>query len=165
MSGSVGKRIEKKKLKAKIRFDSLNTFMKMFGLDKKVFPRVIKIGDAYHSVSPELKNTMKGIEREPEYAGEIVGEDKKGKFIPSISLIEHVAKNTDYSDRKISLDKKSSWLFLCGRDIFKNSVKTEIERGHNIINNQHGENIGIAFFDGKTLINLKDKGDFLRREG
>ena len=51
--------------------------------------------------------------------GLFLGEEKNKKFISSLALLELLSKE---SDKKIYLDEKGEWLFVCGRDIFAESI-------------------------------------------
>ena len=78
---------------------------------------------------------------------------------------------------KIVIDKKTAWLFICGRDIFKQGIlRANVSRkdDYALILNEHNECLGF----GKILRNIRkeqdankvvvknilDIGDFLRRE-
>jgi ribosome biogenesis protein Nip4 len=78
---------------------------------------------------------------------------------------------------KIIVDKKTEWLFICGRDIFKQGIIKATgskKRGdYTLILNQHGECLGFGKIihnlngekSGFAVKNISDIGDFLRREG
>jgi ribosome biogenesis protein Nip4 len=85
---------------------------------------------------------------------------------------------TKQEANKTKVDAKTEWLFICGRDIFKQGI-TEItgskRKGtHTLILNQNGECLGFGKIlrDPKeeksrrqpTIKNIADIGDFLRRE-
>ena len=80
-----------------------------------------------------------------------------------------VAKKTD---RKIFVNRKTAWLFLCGRDIFgRGIVKSNVKKGLALVQNEADENLGygeiIADLGNKDKVvakNLFDRGNFLRRE-
>ena len=78
---------------------------------------------------------------------------------------------------KLVIDKKTAWLFICGRDIFQQGILKEnnLKKGdYALVLNEHNECLGF----GKIMHNLRgvpdankvvvknilDIGDFLRRE-
>jgi ribosome biogenesis protein Nip4 len=77
---------------------------------------------------------------------------------------------------KIIVDKKTEWLFICGRDIFKRGIMKTIgskkKRAYVLILNQHDECLGFGKIlrdlneetNGVVIKNVSDIGDFLRRE-
>ena len=105
------------------------------------------------------------------FEGIPIGNIKNNKFKPSLFLLEEISKQ---SNKKIYINNKAEWLFLCKRDVFEESI-IKIEDNDKLktneiylIQNEHNENLGIAQIkqDGKNKIlkNLFDRGDFLRRE-
>ena len=107
------------------------------------------------------------------HAGTYLGKAKDGKFFPSFNLLDIIAQK---KANKVIVDKKTEWLFICGRDIFKQGITKvtgSTKKGdHVLILNAYGECLGF----GKILHNLDEKrvgpavenildiGDFLRRE-
>jgi len=77
---------------------------------------------------------------------------------------------------RIVVDKKTEWLFICGRDVFKQGiieVRGSKRKGdHTLILNRHGECLGFGRIvcnldrerGGVVIKNISDIGDFLRRE-
>jgi ribosome biogenesis protein Nip4 len=107
------------------------------------------------------------------YAGTYLGKIKDGKLFPSFNLLSIIAHE---DANKVFVDKKTEWLFICGRDIFRQGI-TKVtgstkKDDHVLILNSRGECLGF----GKILRNLErrsgnpvvrnilDIGDFLRRE-
>ena len=108
------------------------------------------------------------------YAGTYLGKVKKGKFFPSFNLLTMLAKG---EANKIVLNKKAAWLFICGRDVFRQgivAVRGSRKKGdHALVLNEFGECLGFGKIVGglgegvKTEVvvkNVSDVGDFLRRE-
>ena len=107
------------------------------------------------------------------YAGTYLGKAKDGKFFPSFNLLDIIAQK---KANKVIVDKKTEWLFICGRDIFKQGITKVMgstKRGdHVLVLNAHGECLGFGKIqcnlDGKkgrlAVENILDIGDFLRRE-
>jgi ribosome biogenesis protein Nip4 len=108
------------------------------------------------------------------YAGIYLGAVKGQSFFPSFLLLNMIA-NT--KTNKLFIDKKSAWLFICGRDVFRKGIinATNLKKGdYSLIMNEHNECLGF----GKVMLSLRgvpdseevavknilDIGDFLRRE-
>jgi len=118
------------------------------------------------------ENLEKLITKDFFYAGTYLGKIKDGKFFPSFDLLRMIAEK---KANKIIVEKKTAWLFICGRDVFKKGITKVIgskKKGdYTLVLNQHGECLGF----GKILHdldeekevavkNISDIGDFLRRE-
>jgi ribosome biogenesis protein Nip4 len=107
------------------------------------------------------------------YAGTYLGKAKDGKFFPSFTLLGIIAQK---EANKIVVDKKTEWLFICGRDVFKQGItKATGSTKKNdcaLVLNSYGECLGFGKIlhnlDGKrgglAVENILDIGDFLRRE-
>ncbi|MFP4656885.1 MAG: hypothetical protein ACLFNK_04900 [Candidatus Woesearchaeota archaeon] len=156
-----------KKSIRKLSFRSWKSFAEQFGLSIGEGRRVVTLGDKKNerfNVDAETKRMISSIKSDAMFAGNPLGRNTGKGFIPSLWSID-MAAQSDMA-KKITLDKRSAWLFLCGRDIFASSLEDERpEKDYVFPMNEQGENLGIGFFDGKMIINLMDKGDFLRREG
>lgn len=132
-----------------------------------------KIGRQYFQVFPELKETIdtvkKNMDRDPVSVGVFLGEERGRKFMPSIALLDIIGRVTD---RWVTVDEKSEWLFLCGRDIFaKSVVKANVKQGTVLVASRNKEVLGYGEITGDLskpdrvfIKNILDKGDFLRRE-
>lgn len=106
------------------------------------------------------------------FAGTYLGESKKSKFFPSFSLLRMIA---NHKANKITVDEKTEWLFICGRDIFRRGIieKSSISKGEYVlVMNRYAECLGFgrvlrnlnAQTEGVVVENILDIGDFLRRE-
>jgi len=131
---------------------------------------VVKKRNRYFLLNEALKNV---IARNFFYAGLYLGKMRKGRFFPSFNLLKMIGKT---KANKIVVDKKTEWLFICGRDIFKRGIKkvkgSRKKGSYVLILNMKDECLGY----GKILHNLNktservviknilDIGDFLRRE-
>ena len=75
------------------------------------------------------------------YAGRYLGKDKR-RFEPSSILLQSFVD--EESIRKVSVDRKSAWLFVCGNDLFEEHLRP--------INSEMllGENY-IVVFDGNCI--------------
>ncbi|MBN1784118.1 MAG: hypothetical protein JW815_00055 [Candidatus Bathyarchaeota archaeon] len=108
------------------------------------------------------------------YAGLYLGAVKGDSFFPSFILLSMIA---DHKANKLVVDKKTAWLFICGRDIFKKGILRggNLKKGnYALIMNQHDECLGFGKImhniheeldNNKVAVkNVLDIGDFLRRE-
>jgi ribosome biogenesis protein Nip4 len=132
---------------------------------------IVRNRNRYYLLSKKLKQqTPKGFF----YAGTYLGAVKGASFFPSFLLLAMIAKT---KANKLMVDKKTAWLFICGRDIFKKGIvkADNLKKGEiTLIMNEHNECLGF----GKMMLNLRaeidlnktavknilDIGDFLRRE-
>jgi len=118
---------------------------------------------------------MKVARKDFYYAGTYLGKGKNGKFFPSFNLLMMLAKG---EANKIVVERKTAWLFICGRDIFRKgilAVHGSRKKGdHTLVLNEFGDCLGFgkivcSFGEAakKTEVavkNISDVGDFLRRE-
>ena len=107
------------------------------------------------------------------YAGTYLGKVKNDKFFPSFPLLSMMAEG---KANKVMVDRKTEWLFICGRDIFKRGIAEAVgskKRGaYTLVINQHGECLGFGRITtdldktrrGLVVKSISDVGDFLRRE-
>ena len=154
--------------KMKVIDDFVSQFGASISFDKD---RLIKSGNRYYYLSESLKeNVPTGFF----YIGEYLGTEKGTSFFPSFILLEMIAKT---KSNKITVDKKTAWLFICGRDIFRKGILNgnDVKKGNfTLVLNENNECLGF----GKLIMNLRgvpdakevaiknilDLGDFLRRE-
>lgn len=120
-----------------------------------------RIGRDYFLIRSEIKDTMDLADRQPLGAGIYLGTEKAKRFTPSLALLEIISKT---SEKKVFVDDDAEWLFLCGRDLFKDSIKTEMKKGLVLVQNKDDENLGYGMLRDGFVKNLLDRGDFLRRE-
>jgi ribosome biogenesis protein Nip4 len=110
------------------------------------------------------------------YAGIYLGKVRSGKFFPSFNLLSMLI---EHECNRIVIDRKASWLFICGRNIFRNSILQAYgkirQKNHVLVLNELGECLGfgrvLAGFEEQqdnknsvAIANVLDIGDFLRRE-
>jgi ribosome biogenesis protein Nip4 len=120
------------------------------------------------------KMLLKVVPKDFYYAGAYLGKAKNGKFFPSFNLLTMLAEG---EANKIFVEKKTAWLFICGRDIFRKGIL--VARGsrkkgnHTLVLNEFGECLGFgrivsnlnrAAKSEVAVRNISDIGDFLRRE-
>lgn len=87
---------------------------------------------------------------------------QKKNFKPSLYLLEKISK---LSENKIFINDKAEWLFLCGRDVFlDNVVEDNSSNKLFLVQNCRDENLGLGMKKGNLILNIIDRGDFLRRE-
>lgn len=150
---------------------AIEEFVSMFGaqlcLEKK---SIVEKKNRYFLLNDELKNT---VQKNFFYAGTYLGKIKNGKFFPSYILLRMISKR---KANKTTLSEKASWLFICGRDVFKQGIikiEGSKKKGvYTLILNKYGECLGFGRimqdFDKETgrvaIRNVSDVGDFLRRE-
>ena len=148
--------------------DFVAQFNANVALDKS---RVVKSWNRYYLLPDRLKRQVPG---KFFYAGVYLGAVKGASFFPSFLLLRMIAEK---KANKLVVDRKTAWLFICGRDIFKQGIlnETRLKRGdYALILNEHNECLGF----GKVMINIRqeidakkvavknilDLGNFLRRE-
>lgn len=159
----------------------LNDFVKKF-TKKDLIEKdseVIKVQRRFYLAEKSLIETRDKIksvtERDCVAMGEFLGELKYKEFKPSIALLEKLSK---ISEKKVFVDEKAEWLFLCGRDLFsksieKSNLKPKKRKGLVLVQNSFDENLGFGRMvapltkenQNRVVVrNLLDRGDFLRRE-
>lgn len=122
----------------------------------------VRVGSDYFKIEGRLK----GVDVSKAVApGIFLGKEKNGKFSASLALLEILSKKTK---KKAFIDDKAEWLFLCGRDVFEDSIrKMDAKEGLVLVQNLKDENLGMALISRKEKLMLKnvlDRGNFLRRE-
>lgn len=107
---------------------------------------------------------FKLLKLKPIYAGIFVGKVKGNDVIPSLWLLNELLKK---SNKKVFVNEKGEWMFICSRDIFKESI-TKIENfkkgEYYLVVNQYNECLGYGIFEDNKIKRIFDIGDFLRRE-
>jgi ribosome biogenesis protein Nip4 len=135
---------------------------------------VMEKGGRYFLLNEAL---LKVARKDFYYAGIYLGKVKNGKFFPSFNLLSMLAKG-EAKANKVFVEKKTAWLFICGRDIFRKGIlaaRGSRRKGdHTLVLNEFGECLGFGRIIGsldetakKTEVavkNISDVGDFLRRE-
>ena len=153
----------------------INDFVSHLGVSVSLDENlVVKKQNRYFLLNHKLKDV---VSKDFFYAGIYLGKVKDGVFFPSFNLLGMIAEKKEAN--KIFVDGKTEWLFICGRDIFKQGI-TKVtgskQKGDlTLILNQRGEclgfgkilhNIDVAEKNKRKVIvkNIADIGDFLRRE-
>jgi ribosome biogenesis protein Nip4 len=152
----------------KLISDFISKFSTNLSLDQDL---LIKKRNRYFLLNKNLRHLIK---EDFFYAGTYLGKAEGKTLFPSFNLLAMIAQ-TDAN--KMTVDAKTEWLFICGRDIFRRGIirrtKSPRKGAYTLVLNSHGECLGF----GKTLHNMDDKdtnkitvkniadiGDFLRRE-
>jgi ribosome biogenesis protein Nip4 len=146
-------------------------FVSLFGININLNEdQVVTKGNRYFLVSEDLKKAMS---RDFFCAGSYLGKIKNAIFFPGFELLRMM---TEKNANRIVVDKKTEWLFICGRDIFKQGITTvtgSSRRGdYVLVLNRHNECLGFGRIicdlnkttKGVVVKNVLDVGDFLRRE-
>jgi len=149
----------------------LNDFVRRFGtqinLDEDF---IVKKQGRYFLLNENVKRLTS---KDFYYAGTYLGKVKDGKFFPSFNLLSMVAQK---KARSINIGKQAEWLFICGRDVFKQGITKvtgSTKKGDYIlVLNSYGECLGFGKIlrnldrkrSGPAVENILDIGDFLRRE-
>ena len=133
--------------------------------------RIVRNRNRYYLLSKKLKQQApKGYF----YAGSYLGTVKGRSFFPSFLLLAILSES---KANNIIVNKKTAWLFICGRDILQQGIleKNNLKKGdYTLVMNEYNECLGF----GKIMHNLRgvpdstnvavknilDIGDFLRRE-
>ena len=147
--------------------DFVSQFRAKISLDENL---VVEKQNRYFLLNHELK---KLIVKDFFYAGTYLGKAKNGRFFPSFNLLKMIAEK---KANKLIVDKKTEWLFICGRDIFRKGIRkvtgSKRKGDYALILNQHSECLGFGKIlsnldeekEGVAVKNISDLGDFLRRE-
>src|SRR3989338_2128173 len=111
----------------------------------------IKIKNNFYLLNRELNKIRRKINETPSSFSIPLGRIEKNKFIPSTSLLKWISL---HSNKKIFLNKKGAWLFVCKRDVFGGSIlKAGAESGLVLVQNENDENLGY----GQIVADLSEK--------
>ena len=145
----------------------LRDFLATIGATYEPVGERINLNDRRFVVGPEVAAQIHDRGRMV-YAGKLLGRTK-GEFIPGASLMRELGKNE--GPNKVWVDERVGWLFVCGRDIFEESIiraKGVLEEGACFLVMLGGDCLGygrVEIHDERKLLrNIFDIGDFLRRE-
>jgi ribosome biogenesis protein Nip4 len=145
----------------------LRDFLTAMGAVYEPVGEKVNLNDRRFVVNPEVAAQIHERSRMI-YAGNLLGRMKR-EFMPSASLLRELGKLK--GPNKVWVDARVGWLYVCGRDIFEESiVRTEgvLEEGTFSLVMMGDDFLGyvrIETQDGRRLLrNIFDLGDFLRRE-
>jgi ribosome biogenesis protein Nip4 len=130
------------------------------------------IGKEAYLAEPMLHDFVRSYAGPIESAGLYLGRIRGSRFVPSLALIDILSRHTE---KKVFVNTKTAWLFLCGRDVFRTGIKRfnpPMKKGDLVfVQNLHDENLGLGKVQGSLTFgseiavkNVMDKGDYLRRE-
>jgi len=142
-----------------------NKFTKQF-TDRELSD-VHRVGRNFYQAEERLWEIKNGVTRDIYSLGLFLGEEKMG-FSPSPALIELISKFPDAQSKKVFINKKSEWLFLCGRNILSESIAKNphlLSEGLVLVQNEQDENLGYGLFKREDTLIIKhvlDKGRYLR---
>lgn len=144
--------------------EAAEKFVKKFKVD---FPsNVIVKGKRLYLASKELQDFLADVPLDSFSVGLPLGELSTKGFMPSLALLDLLKD----SENKLVIKDDAEWLFTCGRDIFADKVlrKGDHLKEPFLIVNKKNEVLGLGKFDHSdkkgTILNVMDRGDFLRRE-
>lgn len=150
---------------------TIHDFARLFRTTLNLDDRfVLKKGSRYFLINQDLKRLMS---KDFFYAGSYLGKTKNRRFFPGFQLLRLIKEK---KPNRIIVDRKTEWLFICGRDVFKQGITTitsSIRRGdYVLVLNQHEECLGFGrvindIHEKRSEVivkNILDIGDFLRRE-
>jgi len=146
--------------------DKFNMFISQFNVP--AFDNVVRIGRNYFYAEKGISEFRDTINHDVFSLGIFLGEEKND-FKPSPACIDMISKMPGADKRKVFINKKAEWLFICGRNILEPSIvknPNHLREGIVLVQNIEDENLGYGLFrqEGKDLIlrNILDKGEYLR---
>jgi len=125
------------------------------------------VGRNFYKAEERLWNIKKGIDRDIYAIGTFMGEEKMG-FSPSPALIDLISRFPDAQSKKVFVNKKAEWMFLCGRNVLSDSITknpNSLVEGLVFVQNENDENLGYGQFKKEDTLIIKhilDKGRYLR---
>jgi len=127
---------------------------------------IIRINDQYFTLDAEFGSPPE--RKSLVYAGLYLGRDKR-IFEPSAILLEMLSNEKE--TRKVAVDRETAWLFVCGRDIFHESilqVEGGLSPGSYYLVIYEGWCLGYGRYEtvwnSRMIRNYFNVGDFLHRE-
>jgi ribosome biogenesis protein Nip4 len=137
----------------------INEFITNF-TSKKI--ECIKIKNEYYHVHPKLLELKDKIPIEPESIGIFLGKQKGKGFEPSIELIKLLSQ---FSTKKVYINDKAAWLYICNRDVFRESItKRNVSSGLCLVMNSKEECLGYGDLTSRGIRHILDIGEYLRME-
>lgn len=149
-------------------------FASRFGTNLKLNESLIAANQGrYFLLNPRIRRSLS---KDFFYAGLYLGKVKDALFFPSFVLLVMIASAE--GTNKVVVDTRSEWLFIVGRDVFRQGITKIIgsnkKGAYTIVVNQHDECLGFGRILGNlgdkeerhrvAVRNVSDVGDFLRRE-
>jgi ribosome biogenesis protein Nip4 len=148
--------------------DDLTLFKKfMIQFTDKEILDVKRIGRNFYKAEERLWNIRSGVDRDIYSIGTFLGEEKQG-FSPSPALLDLISRLPDAQSKKLFVNKKAEWMFLCGRNVLSDSITKNpntLSEGLVLVQNEDDENLGYGQFKKEDTLIIKhilDKGRYLR---
>jgi len=138
----------------KLMMDFIKTFT------NKNIGKIMKYKNRYYLVSEQVEICLKNIKLPATGIGLFLGSIKHNRFVPSLALLYLLSK---ISDRKTIVNKKQEWFFTNGKDLIVKG-KTNVKEDLVLVQNKFDENIGLGMIQKRSIKNIIDVGDYLRRE-
>ncbi len=145
----------------------LKDFLEAIGAVYEPEGERVNVNDRRFVVSPEVAARIRDRGRLV-YAGRLLGRTR-GEFIPGAALLRELVKLE--GPHKVWVDERVGWLFVCGRDVFAESIlksEGELAEGSCFLAMLGRDCLGYGRLErqGERMIlkNVFDIGDFLRRE-
>ena len=140
----------------------IQEYLGQFKVDIDVLGRLIVVGKNVFLVDEEVLKTAKDIEAQLKIIPYAVGVEigmLRERFEPSLELADVIA---GYTEEKVIITDEGEKLFSYGRDVFLENIKEGKTVGEKVVMNEKNEVLGLGFFDGTMLVNVIDKGFYLR---
>jgi len=139
---------------------SLKDFLELFGDIPFPVEKVSLQGKEVYLVNYSAQPTLPSYEEEPVSQGVLLGTIAKNSFVASIALLRHIAPHTQ---KKIILNEKSAWLFVCGRDAFEQNIMSGDKKSSLVIVLDEQDNVlGLAKKTPQFYKNMLHIGTFLK---
>ena len=128
---------------------------------------VHRLGRNFYQAEERLWEIKSGVTRDIYSLGLFLGEEKTG-FNASPALIDLISKFPDAQSKKIFVNRKAEWMFLCGRNVLSDSIANNpnnLSEGLALVQNEKDENLGYGLFKMEDTLIIKhilDKGRYLR---
>lgn len=138
----------------------IDEFISYFGLH---LDHITKLENRFYLVNHAQ---MRFKAKKPLAIGLFLGFSRKKTFIPSNSLLSMVSN----TGRKVVVNAQGEWLFVCGRDVFKDSVlKFGVGSPGDFVLVVNERNVCLGYgelvLDNRLAVrNVYDIGDYFRRE-
>ncbi|MBU7016377.1 MAG: hypothetical protein HXS44_02615 [Theionarchaea archaeon] len=140
----------------------IQEYLEQFKIGIDVLGRLVVVGKIVFLVDEKVLKTANDIEAQlkviPYAAGTEIGMLRE-RFEPSLELADVIA---DYTKEKVIITEEGEKLFSYGRDVFLENIKEGKIVGEKVVMNEKNEVLGLGFFDGNMLVNVIDKGFYLR---
>jgi ribosome biogenesis protein Nip4 len=146
------------------KFTQQFTDTDLTSMDSRIVQR---IGRNFFLAEERLWDIKNSVGRDAYAVGTFLGEENQG-FSPSPALIELISRLPNTDSRKVFINKKAEWLFLCGRNVLSESIAKNpngLSEGLALVQNEQDENLGYGQFKKEDTLIIKhilDKGRYLR---